>query len=186
MPRGGAADSRARSRQGGGHGRAHAHSSQVLRQRFNEPAAHRGVLVVRSVSLIAGYLALGLRAVPHSCGSDSRARSIRDCRPAWKPVPLPTAVRYCWQAKAQAARRVGAPASLASPGMRRKPRGDVLGCRFSRRAVVDLLDEGRLSLNLAHPPSGGTIPVNTEFAILGVAAGSPAQPAAPPRERRGR
>jgi hypothetical protein len=52
--------------------------------------------------------------------------------------------------------------------------------------VVDLLDEGRLSLNLAHPPSGGTIPVNTEFAILGVAAGSPAQPAAPPRERRGR
>jgi hypothetical protein len=31
---------------------------------------------------------------------------------------------------------------------------------------VDLLDEGRVSLNLAHPPSGGTIPVNTEFAIL--------------------
>src|SRR4051812_23567263 len=30
----------------------------------------------------------------------------------------------------------------------------------------------------AHPPSGGTIPVNTEFAILEVAAGSPAQPAA--------
>jgi hypothetical protein len=52
--------------------------------------------------------------------------------------------------------------------------------------VVDLLDEGRLSLNLAHPPSGGTIPVNTEFAILEVAAGSPAQPAAPPSERRGR
>jgi hypothetical protein len=56
---------------------------------------------------------------------------------------------------------------------------------FSRKAVVDLLDEGRLSLNLAHPPSGGTIPVNTEFAILEVAAGSLAQPAAPPRERRG-
>jgi hypothetical protein len=52
--------------------------------------------------------------------------------------------------------------------------------------VVDLLDEGRLSLNLAHPPSGGTIPVNTEFAILEVGAGSAAQPAAPPRERRGR
>ena len=100
MPRGGTADSSARSRQGGGHGRARATQHQVLRQRFNEPAAHRGVLVVRSVSLIAGYLALGLRAVPHSCGSDSRARSIRDCRPAWKPVSLPTAVRYCWQAKA--------------------------------------------------------------------------------------
>jgi hypothetical protein len=39
--------------------------------------------------------------------------------------------------------------------------------------VVDLLDEGPLSLNLAHPPSGGTIPVNTEFAVLEVAAGSP-------------
>jgi hypothetical protein len=69
---------------------------------------------------------------------------------------------------------------------KRKPRGDVLGCRFSHKAVVDLLGEGRLSLNLAHPPSGGTIPVNTEFAILEVAAGSPAQPAAPPSERRGR
>jgi hypothetical protein len=57
---------------------------------------------------------------------------------------------------------------------------------LARKAVVDLLDEGRRSLNVAHPPSGGTIPVNTEFAILEVAAGSPAQPAAPPRERRGR
>jgi hypothetical protein len=28
-------------------------------------------------------------------------------------------------------------------------------------------------LSLAHPPSGGTIPVNTEFAVLEVAAGSP-------------
>jgi hypothetical protein len=37
----------------------------------------------------------------------------------------------------------------------------------SKTSVLDLLDEGRLPLNLAHPPSGGTIPVNTEFLTLG-------------------
>ena len=110
--------------------------------------------------------------------------------PAAPPRPRNTAITHqsldIGAAKAQSGSAHRGASLVASHGMRRKPRGDVLGCRFLRRAVVDLLDEGRLSLNLAHPPSGGTIPVNTEFAILGVAAGSPAQPAAPPRERRSR
>jgi serine/threonine protein kinase len=65
----------------------------------------------------------------------------------------------------------------ASPDAVEEFRGEVELLKKLARCdrVVDLLDEGRLSLNLAHPPSGGTIPVITEFAILELAAGSLAQ-----------